>query len=351
MGTHTWSEAERVEACPTSAVLPRVLESSDDADRGSAIHRFLRNRIVGVDEQHALAQAPTALRDTLSRINLKWLLAGLRDVRAEVAYQVDVERSDVVELGVDLERRYPTSANYALPGTLDVEGARAIDDVPVVGDWKTGFRDVTACAENPQIMAAARARQLVTGADVVEGRIWYVRPSGWVEVDSATFTRYDLEGWEMRQVAAVDRVLQVRVALSRKRRLTVATGDWCRYCPGKTACPAFTGLAKRMLPELASIKKSLVAMTLPQVGEAFLKAKTIVAMAEEVIEGCKEIAIAATAVPTTPGKELRQVAYEKSYFRKNRAVTLLEDLHVPASMIAACSETVVETSVREVKAR
>jgi hypothetical protein len=72
MGLYTWSEAERVEACPASAILPRVLGDNDDTARGHAGHAFLARRLSGMGRAAALALvADRRLRATCDAIRLQ----------------------------------------------------------------------------------------------------------------------------------------------------------------------------------------------------------------------------------------------------------------------------------------
>ena len=352
MGLYTWSAAERVEQCPASAVLPRVLEDTDDADRGRQGHSFLAKRIAGVSEQDALEGVNEKLHKTCRGIRLDVITAGLRNVRAEVSYAIDARADDVVELGVNINRGYDkwgwTRAAHVLCGTLDLEGERKFDDLPSVTDWKFGFQEVTPCKDNPQLMAEARARQLVTGAHEVEARIGYVRESGYVHFDRARFSRLELDAFADRQRATIAAVEFANVALAKRRRLTVNAGNWCRYCPSMPACPAYTALAKKMLRELAAMKKDLVAMTPAQQGKAWLKAKTILRLAKDVVDHLNAIAEVAP-FPTEPGREVRGVTYNRERFDEKGAVTLLQLLGVSAEEVGQLYSVFPVTQHRELK--
>lgn len=350
MSLYTWSAAERVEQCPASAVLPKVLTESDDADRGRQGHTFLARRLGGASEQAALEGVHEKLHPTCRGIRLDVITAGLRHVRAEVAYAIDTRDDTVRELGVNIDRAYDaypvTKSLHVVPGTLDLEGERKFDDVPSVTDWKFGFQDVTPCGENPQLMAEARARQLATDAPWVEARIGYVRPSGYVHFDRARFSRLQLDDWADRQRATIERVGEAQTAMTKRRKLTVHEGDWCRYCPARPACPAMVSLARHMGRKTKGVRERVRAMTPDELGRAWLEAKKMGRLVDEIIDHLKMMA----PFPTTPGKEVREVPYDRRVFREERALELLGALGATREQVLGLYDEFVVVQHREVKA-
>lgn len=309
--------------------------------------RDLTNK-VPLDEALARVTEP-ALRETCERLH--WGTVGIaRNRAAEISYAVDLAADQAIRLGVDLERRYPSTGPHVVCGTLDLEAER-ITGVPIVIDWKWGYQPVTSAAENPQIQFAALARHWATGAPEVEGRIGYVRPSGHIHWDRATFDAFELESFADRQLALAEKVEDARKRVRTARRLPVVTGEHCRYCPAILACPAHTAMAKQLLPELAAIKHELASMTPVQCGAAMVKAKTIGRLLEMVLDGMNEIMDRGIALPTTPGKEYRAIPVEQRRFSKERAMALLRELGATAEQIENCDVITETIQHREVKAR
>jgi hypothetical protein len=302
----TASGLEREQECPTSAVLsPVVQESSEDAERGNAIHVFCRSVIAGTPRSIALAAVPEGpWRETCEQIDFGVLCGGVLKVRAEVAYRLDAETDEVTELGINIGRRYPprTSASQ-VDGTNDFEGF-SISGVPVVTDIKTGFYPVTRCAENPQMQFHARVQMLRHDVDRVEARIAYIDVGGQIGMDTHVFTRFELDTFNDRLLERHERIARANAALKAGERVTVNAGSWCRWCPVKDSCPRYTTLAMSMLGQLRDVKAEWKAMTPEQKAQAYLLARDAREIAERVEEAMKDLA-RTSPVPLPGGKELR----------------------------------------------
>lgn len=304
----TASGLEREIECPPSAVLvPRIQETSDDAERGTAIHVFCRSVIAGTPRPIALAQVPEGpWRETCEQIDFTILCGGLRNVRAECAYRIDLETEEVRFLGINLGRRYPRRAANDVDGTNDFEG-EDFADRPVVTDIKTGFILQTACRDNPQIKFHALALMLHRGVDEVEGRIAYVDVGGEIRIDAHVFTRIELDIFldELRRRRA--RIERASEALRAGGAVSVHAGDWCQYCPAKDGCPRYTALAHAMLGSLREAHQRWGTLTEAQKAEAFAMAYEARDLAERIVESVKELA-RTSPVALPGGKELRHTA-------------------------------------------
>ena len=348
--TETASSLERVIACPASEALPRVVDAGArrDRDRGTVIHRFLQRVMTGMPEDVALALVPEKDQAVCGRIRVPRITSGISwDLRCEVAYALSPGEDRARILGLDLDRNYPDLDPGEIAGTNDFEGMR-MDGVPVVGDVKTG-NDVTPCEDNPQAQFHARARQLVTGADEVEARIVYVRPSGYVERDEHVFSRIELETFEDRVIEARQVAHRARLAVVNGEVPVVTTGSWCRYCPAMPACPAYAGLARRFVPDLEEIPGQLAMLSPAQQGEAWLKVKQIKRLAETAEDALKALA-RQSPLPLPNGKVIRPVTIHRNDFSKDAALALLAEKGATEDEIAGCYRKNDVEQIKEGKA-
>ena len=351
MAYFTASSIERICACPASAALPQVLDSNEDGQRGVAIHAYVERHLRGVDPTKALALVPDPTwRDTCAKIDVHRLVSGMVDVIPERAYAVDVFGDTAVDLGSGIGRRYPETAAHVVCGTTDIRGTVAMLDIPRVLDLKTGFREVAAAEENMQVMFAARAEQLLTGADAVEGGIGYVKPNGYVKSDMHTFTRFDLDGFPDVVADAVRRVDVAKKTLADGGMPDLKTGDHCTYCPAMPACNAHVGLVRRAMIELGDLESRILALTPEQGGAAVLKVKAIKRLAKRLEDGLNAFADR-IPLPTTPGKVYKAIGIRKSYFKKDRAIHIMLAHGATQAEVDSCFDEVVESQHREVNLR
>ncbi len=342
----TASGLERVMACPASQVLPAVYDSSVYAERGTQIARFIRSIVGGMPIAQALHAVRPEWRDTCRHLEWKKVVGDLGDVRGEVAYALDVETMETTELGINIGRKYPPLGPTQIAGSDDIEGVR-LDGVPVVRDVKSGYLEVTAAEDNPQLKFFALVKMLRTGASEVEAGIRYVSESGHVTSDDHVFTAFDLEcfGDELREM--VERVADARRRLDAGERLAVSSGAHCRYCPGMAACPRYTALAKTMLPDIAQIASQLNAMTPEQQGFAFSRAKEIETLVGTVLDSLRSIA-KQKPIPLGNGKEAAEIRFKRSNFSHDAAIDLLQKKGATAAEIEHLYVTSEVSQVRVV---
>lgn len=308
----TASELEREIQCPTSSVLsPIVRESGEDAERGNVIHVFCRSVIAGTPRALALAAVPPGeWRETCEHIDVGVLCSGLLRVRAEVAYRIDIEHDTVIELGVNLGRRYPPRAANdidSIDGTNDFEGF-SITGMPVVTDIKTGFWPVTACRDNPQMKFHARALMLKHDVGQVRARIAYIAVDGQITFDEHVFTRIELDIFNDELAVRRDKIARANAALRGGGQVEVHADErWCRYCPAKVVCPKFTSLARAMLGELRDVEAKWPTLSLEERAKAFLLAAEAKDIAERVVDAMKGIA-RTQPIDLGGGKVLRETA-------------------------------------------
>lgn len=345
----TASALERAFACPPSTFLPQVNESNEDADRGSEIHKFVRNVAAGMPIATALLLVPKEHQAVCQGIDFARVCGDLSNVRAEVSYAIDVERSEVRELGINLGRKYPPRRPAEFAGTNDIEGRR-IDDVEVVGDVKTGEL-VTPCRDNPQMKFHARARQLATGASEVEGRLIYIRRDGKVMLDCHTFRAFELETFQDEAVFFIERREAARARYEATGQVTVSTGDHCKYCPAMTACPRYVALARSMVVDVVELgtdvaARGFVTMTPEQMGIAWAKLTDIGRVHDQIKEGLKAMAKQGS-FPLPNGKMVRMIEFARSDFSREKAFELMRAKGATQAEIEACYAENTVQQVRE----
>ena len=285
----TASGLEREIECPASAVLsPVTRESGEAAERGDTIHVFCRSVIAGTPRAIALAAVPEGpWRETCEQIDFGILCAGLKEIRAEVAYRISAanDNEDVVTfLGINLGRRYPPRAANDVDGTNDFEGIEILSGLWCVTDIKTGYWPVTRCKDNPQMKFHARALMLLHNVDRVKARIAYIGVGGEISFDEHIFTRLELDMFGDEIEARKARITRANEILKAGGRLEVHKGDWCRYCPVIDVCPRYTALAHAMLGELRDAHAKWGALTEEERGRVTLMAFEARDLAERIVE-------------------------------------------------------------------
>jgi hypothetical protein len=322
--------------------------ASEDAARGSAIGAFVRDVIAGEPYEDVLARVPqTRWRATCQALDWPAIVGGLSNVRAEVAYGLTPASGTARELGLNLGRKYPALGAGEFSGTNDLEGRCGAMDV--VCDLKSG-RDVTECSSNPQMMFHAAARRHITCADRIEARLLYVREDGRVIPDVHVFRGYEIEMFEDALGELPLRIEGARVTFRSGGAPEVTTGAWCKYCPCLPACPAYTSLARQMLPELRSVSRSIATMTAEECGAAWLKLGEI----ERIYKATKESLKARAQqekLPTRPGKAVTELSYPRRDFDRDAALSLLRAKGATPEEIDGVYVERTVSQIREVKDR
>lgn len=316
----TASAIERAIECPSSCVLPQVHETTDDAARGTSIHAFVRNVLAGIDRTKALAAVEDPKwRATCGAIDFRKIGSDLSDMKAEASYAYDVGDRSVRLLGYNIGRRYGGLRPMEIAGTNDAEGLR-IDGIPTVIDVKTG-QPVTVCRENPQMMFHSLCRMAATGAQEIDARILYVREDGHVRTDSHVFDVFELESFADELDVLLGQIGRARIALQ-SGTLTVNSGDHCRYCPALQACPAYTALARSMVPDLEAVQSRIAALSPADAGKAWALLEQVGTLYDTVKDALKVYA-AQTPIVLPNGKIVREVSYEREDLNRSSALALL----------------------------
>lgn len=238
----TASRLERIERCPGSAVLPGVPSTSDAAERGIAIHRWLEQVLVhGLDAP----DVPEAVRDTVDQIDAAEARALCGESpRVEVGLWWHPQTGEAGLLDGE-HRDYSQVPAGAICGTADVlcwESA-----APLIVDWKTGRPEyVTEPSRNLQLLFLAVAVARISDREDVTVRLAFIDSDGSLRSPSANLDAFDLDAAQARLRGVRDRVQEARNALEPERDL--CTGPHCRYCPAFASCPAQAWEAQALVP-------------------------------------------------------------------------------------------------------
>jgi hypothetical protein len=235
----TPSAGPRLMQCLGGAVLPNVSEEYESAERGRALHDYLRSLAHGTPRSEALASVPKAWREDAERI------ATVEDVesgRPEVGLSLDLETGAASLLGEDLTRdqvrdRKPQGSIGMLADWISTEPETA-----VVRDWKMGWcEDLGPAAEHLQLRAYTAAALLALGKPYGRGELWHWDGVRWW-VDATTLDWLGAQEVLDEVRALVARANAAREAYAATGELPrLAIGRWCSWCPAQRACPALTG--------------------------------------------------------------------------------------------------------------
>jgi hypothetical protein len=234
----TGSGLDRLIACDGPAFLPRIDSTSDDADRGRAIHSFLETASAS-GRDVALGLSPESLRPALEALDLSRLPVDGNRYAAEVAFAYDVRSGKARELGRGIGRRYECAATE-IGGTADVV-ALLEDDAVFVADWKSGWSRRAPAKENTQLRFYALAAARAYGRSRAVVQIIRIMEDGATWTDEAAFDAFDLDAFALELTGLADRIDAVRAGMVEPR---LAEGPQCKWCPSFNACPAKVALLR-----------------------------------------------------------------------------------------------------------
>ncbi len=173
--------------------------------------------------------------------------------RAEVALAFDVATGKGWEIGQGIGRRYGDLGPFAIPGTADVIGRGPAGEL-VVLDWKSFDPNVSRAAVNAQLHTLALAATRAYGVDSCEVAISHeVRPLDVAELDFA-----NLEMFHVELRALVERSATARQRVRDGLKLTLTTGDHCRWCGAFNDCDAQKLLALEVSNGAAAMRFELL---------------------------------------------------------------------------------------------
>jgi hypothetical protein len=236
----TFSGTDRVLACPASAALPQAhsLDSSEDAEWGTGVHKYLRDcAVIGVEAARKALPKRAAWRSTCLALDPTSLWGNARH-KAEWTVAYNVQTGAVNDLGTDLGRAYPEFDAEWLIGTLDLF---VFSTHAKVYDYKTGHHPPRAF-ESGQLMLAALAMVEHFDLTMVTVGIVQIHEDGSRSVDQHTYEAWDLDDAREQVRAVWHKVQAARKVVVAGQVPDVTTGAHCRYCPAIHACPANVAL-------------------------------------------------------------------------------------------------------------
>lgn len=234
----TGSGLERVAVCPGSAVLPQTGATSDDAERGRVIHRFLE--IAGKDRAAALAEVPDDLRPACEALDLAKLPTNPRLYAAEVAFAYHTVTGKARELGRGIGRKYDC-ATTEIAGTADVIALLEPDAV-FVADFKTGWSRRPRAAQSLQLRFYALAAARAYGRTHAVVQMIRVFDDGEVYTDEATLDAFDLDSFALDLGTLASEIEGARQLYAEGVEPEMVEGAHCRWCPAFPRCPAKAAL-------------------------------------------------------------------------------------------------------------
>lgn len=240
----TLSQAELAEACPGALVLYRTKSINEATRRGTAAHAYLR-RVPDVGRDQALAEVEEEeFRPALAALDLSRLPLDPSTYRPEISYAYNVEQDAARELGQDLGRWYPDTAEAEVVGTADlvavVPGERVI-----LLDWKTGRippKAKTCLQLHSYALCAARVHGLSTAT---VGIVHVPLHDSDLEArfDLAELDGLDLDATAARLYEVWSKVREAREAYDAGKLPELVEGPQCHWCPAFFACPTKQVLA------------------------------------------------------------------------------------------------------------
>ncbi len=250
------SRLPRLYHCPGSFKLapphgtgPRV--SSPEADEGTMLHeRVASGDLAGLTEEQSTA-VQTCL-DFLETNPRKW--------KHEMTLSVTDE----------------STFSEITYGYVDAVGLRETRDPPdrpaIVADWKFGRTEVPEPADNLQLAAYALAVHQEYGCPEVRAVILQPRTGFMAE-------------HVYRDFAGILATIKTVIRECQGPDMRLCPGEWCRYCPAASACPALNRQAVAMIDKHSSevTDPETMAAYLTTAAQAKLAARTMVEWADSVL--------------------------------------------------------------------
>jgi hypothetical protein len=257
--------------CPSSAVLPKVLRISSDADMGTALHEHMRDRVVlGMSEAVRRLDAIADVHQMNDRernifrgraYSFEWNPP--RGALAEVALCLCEDGRVVVtsggrgqydELPPGAVIPMQIDVFWAEPEPLYRDGERIVcppGSVLWCVDLKTGDSAHVATSErNMQTLAGMVAAARLTGAKMaIPAIIYWGKGQGIWDVPEHPLDAAGIDAAEQIVRTAVARVDEQRRRYLAGEPMAFTTGEHCTWCDAQTHCPAKVSAIKRLLDD------------------------------------------------------------------------------------------------------
>lgn len=230
----TASQLPRLFKCNGSLFLPNENETSEAAERGTEIHKYLEwlvNDMRGVKtEKPQLSIENAEFCQKIDVQEIRALIKDASDVFAEQAFGFDVDaafqrHNGVARVGRVYKSQSTPSLYGVVYGTCDL--VVKTDDGFSVYDFKTGITDYGDPSKSPQLLAAAYAFSARVAGFV------YIRHDGSVYIKETVLTPRDISEFQ-------------EAAKGVFRYSPLVTGNHCKYCPSFKFCPQQKQIAKHL---------------------------------------------------------------------------------------------------------
>lgn len=330
----TPSAGPRLRRCLGGAVFPVVDEDWESAQRGRALHGYMRSLALGKTRKESLPLVPDDWRADAERI------APVEDItsgRPEVGLWLNLETDAAGMLGEDMTReqvreRKPQGSIGMLLDWLSVE-----PDTAVVRDFKFGWQeDLAPASEHLQLRTYTAAALLALGKPCGRGELWH-----WDGV------RWRVDVVVMDWLGAMEVLEEVRELVSKARAVQAAhaergelprlsVGPWCTWCPAQRACPALTGGLVAVLRGEAT-PGPVATLTPEEAGRAYEMVRQLRSRLDG-LEADLKVLAGRTPLPLPSGKVLRLQEVERTSVDVEAAWAWLEQRYGDA--VPRAAETV-----------
>ena len=145
---------------------------------------------------------------------------------SEIPFAFDPTTGKARRLKISAHRAYEGAKSHEFVGTADMIGTSASSII--VLDEKTGRpENVTPAVDNQQLKFLSMCHSLVEGPRV--GHVGLVFPHVEVPLDEALIDGISIDAAKREFMALPARIASAKPTI----------GDWCKFCPHRSACPAW----------------------------------------------------------------------------------------------------------------
>ena len=296
------SKSSRLLQCPGSVVFD-MSTTSKYALLGQSLHEFAKDWfLTGVapmieDERHYVM------------------------VKDYVEYLKEISNGDTyIEMPIDISE---VTGEFGAKGTADAVVVHG-NKITVV-DFKSGFYRVRA-EENTQMMLYALGL-LASGYHAHSFDLVIFQPAISSTPDVFTISSDDLRAWHKKVKPVMHRVLEVT-----RDNVVVedfVTGDWCKFCSGKTTCKSLVALSLENVFNDVDINnlhvEKMRVREVPQ-GEELARLFKLVDRIEDFCSAVREAALEAIEAGTLPGFSFARKFGPRKWKDQEKVEYLLRDI-------------------------
>lgn len=231
------SSLHRAIACPASAVLtqneygrPAAMRAA--ANRGTAIHKYLEELVLGVPKETALERVFPEYREQCEKIDTDKVIWPGAETEKALVYNVYTGKARCAGYGV--AREYGELEDGEVPGTPDL--TRYYEDTCGLyfRDYKTGKTRYAPAKDNCQLKFFALAGARLYGVNSAGADLCYIGEDGSVEIDFHYFCSSELDHFADQLEQMYKRIEEVKE--HGPIWVDVKKGEHCRFCMAKRDC-------------------------------------------------------------------------------------------------------------------